>query len=155
EERGTGDDVLTGDTVFDDLVEVRGEPSVLLALLDREIRQRVSEFVRQGGRLVGGRLVSCARTSFWPGEVARGLRLGLWLARELSSPGGGVCERLAANAKSDPLPGVRLWNLLQLHEQFPETEEAREASREDFKDPSPWVRLAAARFLKDESLEVL
>jgi HEAT repeat protein len=154
-ERGTGDDVLTGDTVFDDLVEVRGEPSILLALLDREIRQRVSEFVRLDGRLEGGRLVCCAPSSFSSGELVRALRLGLWLARELSSPGGGVCKRLATNAKSDPLPGVRLWNLLQLHEQFPETREARDASHEDLVDPSPWVRLAAARYLKDEGLEVL
>jgi HEAT repeat protein len=50
---------------------------------------------------------------------------------------------------------VRLWNLLQLHEQFPETEEARAASREDLEDPSPWVRLAAVRFLKDEGFDVL
>jgi hypothetical protein len=154
-ERGTGDDVLTGDTVFDDLVEVRGQPSILLALLDREIRQRVSEFVRLDGRLEAGRLISCAPTTFSPGEVVRGLRLGLWLARELSSPGGGVCKRLATNAKSDPLPGVRLWNLLQLHEQFPETREAREASQHDLEDPSPWVRVAAARFLKAEGLDVL
>jgi HEAT repeat protein len=154
-ERGTGDDVLTGDTVFDDLVEVRGEPSILLALLDREIRQRVSEFVRLGGRLEAGRLVCCAPTSYAPGEIVRALRLGLWLARELSSPGGGVLKRLATNAKSDPLPGVRLWNLLQLHEQFPETREARDASQEDLKDLSPWVRLAAARFLRAEGLEVL
>jgi HEAT repeat protein len=153
EERGTGDDVLTGDTVFDDLVEVRGEPSILLALFDREIRQKVSEFVGLGGRLVTGQLSCCTPTSFSPGEVVRSLRLGLWLARELSSPGGGICERLARNAKTDPLPGVRLWNLLQLHEQFPETREAREASQEDLKDPSPWVRLAAGRFLKDEGLE--
>ena len=154
-ERGTGDDVLTGDTVFDDTVEVRGEPTILLALLDREIRQRVGEFVRLGGRLEAGELVCCAPTALSQGDIVRGLRLGLWLARELSSPGGGVCRRLATNAKSDPLPGVRLLNLLQLHEQFPETREAREASQEDLKDTSPWVRLAAARFLKDEGRDVL
>ncbi len=137
------------------MVEVRGEPTIILALLDREMRQRVSEFVRLGGRLEAGRLACCAPTSFLPGEIVRGLRLGLWLARELSSPGGGVCERLARNARLDPDPGVRLWNLWQLHEKFPETPEAREASREDLTDPSPWVRLTAARFLKDEGIETL
>jgi len=154
-ERDTGDDVLTGDTAFDDVVEVRGEPSILLALLDREIRQRVAEFVGLDGRLEEGRLASCARSSFSSGELVRSLRLGLWLARELSSPGGGVCERLARNAKSDPHPGVRLWNLSQLHEQFGDSGEAEEASRVDLVDPSPWVRLAAARFLKAEGLPVL
>ncbi len=115
--RGTGGDMLTGDTA--------------------------------------GELLYRAPADVAPGELVRVLRLGLWLARELSSPGGGVCERLARNARSDPQPGVRLLNLLQLHEQFPEKAEAREASQEDLKDPSPWVRLAAARFLKDEGLAVL
>jgi hypothetical protein len=154
-ERGTGDDVLTGDTVFDDIVEVRGEPSILLALLDQQIRQRVSEFVRLGGRLQSGHLASCAPASFSQGELVRVLRIGLWLGRELSSPGGGICERLGQNAKADPHSGVRLLNLLQLHEQFPESRQAREASQVDLKDQSPWVRLAAARFLKAEGLEVL
>ncbi len=154
-DRDTGEDVLTGDTAFDDMVEVRGEPSIVLALLDREIRQRLAEFVRIGGRLEVGRLTSCVRSSFSSGELVRSLRLGLWLARELSSPGGGVCERLARNAKSDPHPGVRLWNLLQLHEQFAGTAEAREASTADLEDSSPWVSLAAARFLGKEGLPVL
>lgn len=154
-DRDTGDDVLTGDTAFDDLVEVRGEPSIVLALLDREIRQRLAEFVGMGGRLEEGHLTSCVRSSFASGELVRSLRLGLWLARELSSPGGGVCERLAQNARADPHPGVRLWNLLQLHEEFPGTKEACEASRADLEDASPWVRLAAARFLKEEGLPTL
>ena len=149
--------MLTGDTVFDDIVEVRseGDPSILLALLDRETRQMVSDFVRLDGRLEAGRLVCCSPASFSSAEIVRVLRLGLWLARKLSAPDSGVFERLARNAKWDPLPGVRLLNLLQLHEQFPETPEARDASREDLKDASPWVRLAAARFLKDEGLAVL
>ena len=154
-ERGTGDDVLTGDTGFDDIVEVRGEPSIVLALLDHEIRRKVCEVILLNGALERGRLTCWGAVTFSPGDLARPLRLGLWLARELSSPGGGVCERLARNAKTDPHSGVRLWNLLQLHEQFPETKSAREASQEDLKDPSPWVRLAAARFLREEGLQVL
>jgi len=150
-ERGTGDDVLTGDTVFDDLVEVRGEASIVLALLDRGLRQRMSEFVRLGGRLRGGRLEFCAPATFSQGEIARAVGATLRLARELSSAaGGGICERLARNAVSDPHPSVRLWNLLQLQEQFAGTPEAGEASRADLGDPSPWVRLSAARFLRDE-----
>jgi len=155
-ERGTGDDVLTGDVAFDDIVEVRGEPSILLALLDRELRQRVGEFVGLDGRLREGRLTCCARTDFSRGDVPRALRLAIWLARALSSPeGGGICERLARNATSDPHSGVRLWNLLQLHEQFPDTPEAREASRVNLGDPGPWVRLAAARFSREEGLDAL
>jgi HEAT repeat protein len=154
-ERGTGDDVLTGDTGFDDSVEVRGEPRNVLALLNWELRHRVSEFVRLGGRLRDGALTCCVPNTFSSKEIAHPLSLGLALAHELSSPGDSVCKRLARNATSDPQPGVRLSNLLELHESFAHTAEASEASRTDLKDRGPWVRLAAARFLKDESLDVL
>jgi HEAT repeat protein len=78
------------------------------------------------------------------------------LSTRLSSPqGGSFCQHLARNAVTDPLPGVRLLNLLQLQEQFPGAVETREASRADLTDPSPWVRLSAARFIGDEGLDAL
>lgn len=155
-ESGRGEDVLTGDPVFDDEVEVHGAPSVVLALLKRELRLKVAVFVGTGGRLEAGRLTcrTLAPSSQW--EILSLLRLSVGLAHDLSSSeDGGICQRLARNALSDPLPGVRLWNLLLLHDQFASTGEAREASRPALADSSPWVRLAAARFLGDEGLEVL
>jgi HEAT repeat protein len=50
---------------------------------------------------------------------------------------------------------VRLWNLSLLQQHFPALPATKEASHAGLSDPSPWVRLAAARFLPDEGNEVL
>jgi HEAT repeat protein len=154
-ERGFGDDVLTGDSRFDDAVDVRGEPSIILALLDKRVRDKLRQFVELGGSLEDGRLVASLpfQSEF---EIPHAAGLTLEVARLLSSlEGGSLCERLARNAAADPDPGVRLWTLLQLQEQFGLTPEAGKASRAGLGDTSPWVRLSAARFLRDEGLEVL
>lgn len=156
EESGKGEDVLTGDPVFDDLVEVHGEPSLVLALFDKELRQKVAVCVRGGGSLADGRLTYRSLLGLPQADIPATLRDALDLATRLSSSeGGGLCARLARNAVTDPLPAVRLLNLYQLQERFPSASETREASRADLPDPSPWVRLAAARFLGDEALDVL
>lgn len=154
-ESGRGEDMLTGDSVFDDLVEVYGPPGVVRGLLNRDLRQKVAVFVRWDGWLEGGRLtLRCPVETDW--ETPARLRMIVALARELvASERGGVCERLAENVRLDHLPGVRLWNLLQLQEDFAETPNAKEASRLALSDSGPWVRLAAARFLRDEGLPVL
>jgi hypothetical protein len=155
-ESGRGEDILTGDSVFDELVEVHGEPSLVLALCDKELRQKVAVFVGNGGRLEAEQLNYRTRLQLSQAEIPAALRLTVGMANELSfSDGGGICQRLARNALSDPLPGVRLLNLLQLHDGFPGTGEARDASRAALADSSPWVRLSAARFLGDEGLTVL
>jgi len=155
-ESDRGEDILTGDPVFDDVVEVHGEPSIVLALMTKELRQKVAVFVGTGGQLEAGRLSHRARALLLQAEIPAALRMMVRLADDLSSSeGGGICERLARNAGSDPIPAARLWNLLQLHDAFARTEEARDVSRAALADSSPWVRLAAARFLGDEGLEVL
>lgn len=155
-ERDKGEDILTGDPVFDDVVEVHGQPSVVLALLNKELRQKIAAFVERGGRLEAGQLSCRTRADWLHGEIPAALRTAVGLADDLSSSeGGGICRRLARNALSDPISGVRLWNLLQLHDVFASTGEAREASRAALADSSPWVRLSAARFLRDGGLEVL
>jgi HEAT repeats len=47
--------------------------------------------------------------------------------------------------------GVRLWNLSLLQQHFTDRPETAMASRAGLADRSPWVRLAAARFLPDGS----
>ena len=149
-ERDRGDDVLIGDSLFDEIVEVRGEPSVVLALLDEGVRRKVRTLVFKGGRLENGELVWHAPTHYFSHEIPDALRTLLDLARDISSTEeGGFCQRLAHNACKDSVSGVRLWNLLALQEQFAHTLEARDASREGLRDPSPWVRLSAARFLRE------
>jgi HEAT repeat protein len=149
-ERDSGDDILIGDPLFDDTVEAHGEPSVVLARLDEAVRKKVRRLVSDGGRLENGELVWHAPTRYLSHEIPQALRMLLDLADEISSlEGGGICPRLARNACQDSVSGVRLWNLLALQEQFPLSREAREASRQGLEDVSPWVRLSAARFLRE------
>jgi HEAT repeat protein len=77
------------------------------------------------------------------------------LADVLIAPRGGVCKRLARNAREDASPGIRLWNLTLLQQQFTQQKEAQETSRTLLGDADPWVRLAAARFLAEEGTAVL
>ena len=155
-ERDFGDDVLTGDSLFDEVVEARGEPSVVLALLDEGVRRRIRGFIAEGGRIEDGELAYQAPALLLSIDVPSALRKTLELARDLGSVGGGsLRDRLARNARWDPVPGVRLWNLLQLQERFAATAEAVEASRSGLGDTSPWVRLSAARFLRNEAMAVL
>jgi HEAT repeat protein len=147
-ERDLGDDVLVGDPLFDDTVEARGEPRVVLARLDEDVRKKVRRLVSDGGRLEDGVLVWHAPVRYLSPEIPHALRTLLDLAADLSATeGGGICPRLARNATRDSVSGVRLWNLLALQEQFPRSREAEEASRHALGDPSPWVRLSAARFV--------
>jgi hypothetical protein len=153
----TADEVLTGDSLFDDAVAVRGETSVVLALLTPDLRRRLALLVALGGRLEEGRLSS--RTTalvVTRGVVHRALQSLLALARDLaSSEGGGLCERLLRNARTDLHAGVRLANLAVLQERFASTPEAWKASRDGLEDANPWVRLSSARFLGDEGHGVL
>jgi hypothetical protein len=157
-EGGGDEDILTGDPVFDDKVEVHGEPSLVLAVLDKDLRQRVAEFVANGGSLRSGRFRCHARLRFADEQIPALVQMTLGLAEALTAAvKGGICPRLARNAASDPLPEVRLLNVLQLHEKFTASREALATSRAALADASPWVRLAAARFLRAEfeTLEAL
>ncbi len=157
-EGGGGEDVLTGDPAFDDAVEVHGDPGVVLALLDEDLRREVAAFVAQGGALRAGQLRGRAPLGDPREQVPAMMRKTLALAERLSSAErAGVCPRLALNATRDPLPEVRVLNLVQLQEKCTASPEALATSRAALRDASPWVRLAAARFLRAEveTLEAL
>jgi HEAT repeat protein len=155
EERGRSTDVLTGDERFDDAVEAQGDPTVLAALLDGTVRVQIRRLVAWEGSLKDGVLSWGTRVALTPGEIPRMLvELGD-LADVLTAPRGGVCERLAQNAREDTSSGIRLWNLSLLQQQFAQQQETWEASRTLLADADPWVRLAAARFLAEEGTAVL
>jgi HEAT repeat protein len=157
-EGGGDEDILTGDPVFDDMVEVHGEPSLVLALLGKDLRPAVADFVDKGGSLRSGRFRCHARLELSEDQIPDLVRMTLGLAEALTSAEkGGICPRLARNAADDPLPEVRRLNLLELHNKFTATREALATSRAALADTSPWVRLAAARFLRAEveTLEAL
>lgn len=155
-ETGDGLDLLTGDNLFDEAVEIQGEASFVAALLSEPARERIRSFAAWGGALENGTLELRRRAAFSLGEIALAVRTILDTADVLtSSEGGGVCERLARNALGDPRPGVRLWNLTLLQQEFADRPETSATSRAALADGSAWMRLAGARFLEAEGLEVL
>lgn len=155
-EGSEGEDMLTGDPSFDGKVQVQGEPIAVLALLNKNVRQKVASFVGNGGSLRAGRLRCHDYPEPLEVQVPALVRTALDLSEALSSTEG-VCPRLARNAAEDPLPEVRRLNLLQLQEKFTAARETLATSRAALSDTSPWVRLAAARFLRTEveTLEAL
>ena len=66
-----------------------------------------------------------------------------------------VPQRLAENARQDPEAGVRLQNLLLLIREFPGDPGTVEALRAACSDPSPEIRLRAAKELGAEGRDVL
>ncbi|HYG63622.1 MAG TPA: HEAT repeat domain-containing protein, partial [Thermoanaerobaculia bacterium] len=66
-----------------------------------------------------------------------------------------VARRLADNARRDPLPGVRLRNLLVLARERPGEPVTRDALRAACSDPDPQIRLRAAAELGAEGHETL
>lgn len=154
-EKGTGD-VVTGDTAFDDAVEALGNPTMLAALLGTDVRDRVRRLVGWDGVLRGQTITWRMRTAFSANDILWSTTQVVELAERLTSPeGGGICERLARNARKDAEAGVRLWNLTLLQQTFPERPETQAASAAALADRDPWVRLAAARFLPIEGASVL
>jgi hypothetical protein len=155
-ERGESADILTGDAVFDDSVEVAGDPVVLAALLDESLRLEIRNLVARNGCLHNGKL-SWTTTMGLTGDVVSRLLVELaeLAERLIEARNCDVPACLAANAAKDPIPGVRLWNLSLLQQRFPALPATKEVSRLSLADPEPWVRLAAARFLRDEGNAVL
>jgi hypothetical protein len=155
-ESGRSADVLTGDALFDDAVEMVGSTIELAALLDDRLRFNLRRLVAWDGSLRDRRLFWKTTQGFRAAMVPKLLIELVQLADQLiEAKAGEVPDRLAANAGKDPIPGVRLWNLSLLQQHFPGRPGAKVASRSGLPDPDPWVRLAAARFLPDEGNEVL
>jgi hypothetical protein len=152
---GTGADFLTGDPVFDSAVLVEGEPAVLAALLDERMRQRLLRLLAWDGFVEKGTIYWRASVAGADGELTQVLADVLEMADLILAPGAGVCARLAQNVRTDKVHPVRLTNLSLLQQHFREQPETVEASRAALADSDAWVRLAAARFLKAESLPAL
>src|SRR5262245_46551538 len=70
-EKGAATDILTGDALFDDAVEMAGDPVVLAALLDEDLRLRLRNLVALGGRLQGGKLSWMTTLGFTAGAIPR------------------------------------------------------------------------------------
>ena len=141
--------IEVGDKPFDGRFAVDGPAPLVSALLNGETRRLLSA--------IEGRLDLSAgelRVNVPDANLSTVLRPLLDLRQRLAEPID-VPRRLADNARQDPVPGVRRQNLLVLIRELrsdPATAEALRAARTD---PSPDVRLAAARELGAEGRALL
>lgn len=144
-----GPEIQVGDAPFDRTFFVEGPAPQVFALLDEETR-RLLLLLRavETLDLSSGRLsVSISEGSLL---LPRLVDLGRRLAQPLDVP-----RRLVENAKRDPVPEVRLRNLLLLVREFPGELGAAEALRAASADPVAEIRLQAAKELGAEGRDVL
>jgi hypothetical protein len=141
-----GQDLQTGDEGFDAAVNLRGSAQHLRACLDDSARRRIIQAVAGGMRIEDGAVVREERGAMDSvDELALLLRRAVGLARSLSFDPGGVTTALAANARRDPLPGVRRQCLQALLERAPTSDAAAAALRVALNDSDERVRVLAAR----------
>jgi hypothetical protein len=157
------DEVLeTGDKEFDGAIEALGPPDQVHALLDAETRKALRELlggtVRVGQLLLeGGELRVDVPTTGFAGEhpgLPQAAHAVAALSRRLAAPEP-VRERLAANARHDPVAGVRLQSLLALVGLHPDDAFMAAELRAATSDRDAEVRLRAGIALGKDGREVL
>ena len=144
-------EVEVGDERFDSAFYVEGPTRLLSVLLDAQTRLQLGNLNTKGRLLISGGEI---RVETWDLRVANTLSLLLQITRRFMEEVN-VAQRLAENARQDPVPGVRLRNLLILVREFPGEPGTLEILRAACTDPSPQVRLRAAMALGAEGREVL
>jgi HEAT repeat protein len=162
-------EIELGDDEFDRRAYIHGSPRVVHAVLHGDTRPLVGELI--DGRIPTGESgflkarvavsdgalrAEIQEKAFQPGGVRlpEALVTLVKAARGLVLPDD-VPARLAENVRNDPLPQVRLSNLLTLVREYPgyeATKGALQAACEDFDDE---VRLRAAMALGEEGRKVL
>jgi HEAT repeat protein len=162
-------EIEVGDDEFDRRVYIHGSPRIVHAVLDGETRPLVGDLIE--GRIPTGESSSVkARVAVSDGALRaeireRGFRPGgerlpealvtlLKAALGLVHPDD-VPARLAEHVRKDPLPQVRLSNLLTLTREYPDYDVTKEALRTACDDADPEVRLRAAVALGEEGRDVL
>ncbi len=163
-------EIQVGDPRFDDTLFVRGVERLVRAVLDAETRRLVlllfegrleipdqdsSRVFESEVEVKEGLLQVRARTVIasprWLGETLVGL---LDVARHLAQPAD-VPGCLAANARGDSIPTVRLANLRTLVAEYPRLPAALRSARDALDDPDGEVALWAATALGEEGRPVL
>jgi len=163
-------EIELGDPEFDRRAYIHGSPRVVHAILDAETRDLVGALIDGRIPTAGGREALKARISvsdgalraeireraFSPGgeRLPDALLTLLEAARRLTLPDD-LPTRLAENVRAEPLPQVRLSNLLTLNREYPGYEATREALRAACDDPDGEVRLRAALVFGEEGRSVL
>jgi hypothetical protein len=147
----TGREIEVGAKSFDDAFFIAGPPRLMLALLDSETRRLLTRLSAKSRFTIASGHLSAIVARDKLEEV-----LPLLLdAQKRFAPPVEVPKRLAENANGDPEPGVRLQNLLVLIHELSWAPVGAEALRKACSDPSPEIRLRAARQIGDEAHGVL
>jgi hypothetical protein len=152
-----------GDAAFDPAFDLRGQRVGVQALLGSEVRRLLLAVF--GGKapaaelvtLADGRLVAQADDGAPAKRVERLTAVvgSLLAIAEGLLPEEALEERLAENARRDPLPSVRLRCLETLLEERPDHAATAAAVRAALADADPGVRLAAALALPAEGRAIL
>jgi len=164
-------DIETGDSAFDREVFVSGRPALAHAVLGADARRAVlaltsgrlpvpgAPWVEADVDVGGGRIeVEIVESVFddadRPAVSGALLRWLLGAAQLLSAPAS-TPAAIAALAREDPEPGVRLACLRHLREAFASDTATRPALLAACADPDASVRVEAALALGDEGVETL
>ena len=146
-----GGEIEVGDVSFDSSFFVEGPPPQALALLDAETRRLLFRLSTESRvEMSSGSL----RADMADKKVSDLLPLLIETAERFALPMD-VPQRLAENARKDPAARARLHNLHLLIREFPGEPGTREALLVASTDPSPEVRLRAAKELRAEGRGVL
>ena len=154
-------EIETGDETFDADFYVTGPATAVRAVLDGDTRTLLSSLLVEVGLemtngIMKGRvpLVGVNHTGALEPLLPRALPLMLAAARRLERPAD-LPSALARNATSDPLPGVRLQNLLTLLRDYPDGAVTRPTLRSACDDASDDVRVRAATAMGEEGQATL
>jgi HEAT repeat protein len=149
-------EIEVGDKSFDDSFFIEGPMRLVFTLLDEEARRLLISLnakIRTDGEPLEIRRGEL-RVETWEGNLSNILPTLLDIGERFSQTVD-VAQRLAANATQDPEAGVRRMNLMLLAREFPGEPGTLEVLRSACSDPSPAVRLRAARELGAEGRGVL
>lgn len=147
-------EVEVGEPGFDQAFYVQGDTGHVLAVLDAATRREIDRLAGQAGLVIAFDKFSAGLGSAdeptLPALLPRIFDLAKRLAEEVD-----VVARLATNATTDPIAGVRLRNVVVLACDHARDPEAHEALRTASLDVVPEIRLRAAIGLGDEGFPVL
>ncbi len=145
-------EIEIGDDAFDKTFSIEGPDRVAALLLDAEIRGILTELNERCSRIgiIGNEMVVEVNDVQIPDVLPMLMSIGERFSKELDVP-----RRLADSVLQDRAPGTRLLNLRFLTRDFPGEPRTVEVLRQACSDPSPRVRLLAARGLGDEARDVL
>jgi hypothetical protein len=144
-------EIEIGDERFDSTFFVEGPARLLTVLLDAETRRLLVDVSTEGRLLI---IDDELRMETSDNCFANVLSVLLDLIRRFTEEVD-IAERLAGNARQDPVAEVRLRNLLFLTREFPGEPGTIETLRAACSDASPKVRLRAAMALGAEGRGVL